>query len=116
MSWCRNVDFLPIMSMQSKLNQDKEIFYFKGSVSTSKSKETNPIKTELGIHITPSSTDSNKVNVEYGTKIPDVNDILTLKEIWESTISMLPETPDIVIHEEGLIHQIPRNILDGLGT
>jgi len=112
LSWCRNVDLIPIMSMQSKLNKDKEVFYFKGTASTSKSKETPNLTTELGINISPSSIDTNKLNVVYGTKIPNINGFLSLNEIWEDTKKELPEMPDIVINQKGMVHKIPRNIID----
>jgi len=111
LSWCRNVDFLPILSMQSKLNEKQILYYFEGSVSTSKSRDTKPLTTDLGITISPSTTNANKLNVFYGDIIPNVDDVLTLREIWDEIKIYNPEAPDVVIHKKGIIHEIPRNIM-----
>jgi len=112
LSWCRNVDFLPILSAQSKLNKKQKIYYFEGTVSMGSTKALDHIRTELGVTISPSATDRNAFDIIYGDIIPNLDSICDPLEIWNSTLQELPETPEIVIHSKGIVHDIPKNILN----
>lgn len=110
-SWCRNVDFLPTMFLQAKVNQDQEIYYFKGHVSTSGSTPTEPIITDLGVSIKPSTTQLNRVDIGYGRLEPNADEKISNKEIWNTFKEQMPDQPDIVVGQRGTIHTVPENVM-----
>ena len=110
--WCRNVDFLPTMFLQSKVSQDLELYFFKGHVSTGGSQPTDTITTDLGISITPSTTQRNRVDITYGRLEPNADEKISNKEIWNTFKEQMPDQPDIVIGQRGTIHAVPENVMD----
>lgn len=110
-SWPRNVDFLPTMFLQAKVHKDQDVYYFKGHVSTGDSAPTESITTDLGMSITPSVTQRNQVDINYGKQEPNADDCISNKEIWNDFKELMPDQPDIVISQRGTVHDVPENVM-----
>lgn len=112
LNWGRNVDLMPVMSLQSKLNKDQELFYFRGHVSVGDSISRKPIETDLGLTIGPSTSMRNRVDINYGCIEPNIINEITVNEIYNDFMEQMPDSPDIVIASKGIIHPVPRNLID----
>jgi len=111
LDWARNVDFVPLLSLQAKMNEQQKLFYFKGRVSMGKSTPTEPIRTDLGISIAPSRIMRNAVDVSLGSPNPKNEIRLPQKEIWENVKEWYPDCPEVAIRTKGIVHDIPKNVM-----
>lgn len=111
LNWARNVDFVPLISLQAKLNKEQELFFFEGRVSVGRSTPREPITTDLGITIGPSNVIRNAVDVSHGSPNPRNDNWLPQSEIWENIKEYMPEIPDVAIHTKGIIHDVPLNVM-----
>lgn len=111
MNWCRNVDFVPLLSLQAKLNEDQELFFLEGRVSVGKSTPRKPIRTDLGITIGPSNMVRNALDFHHGSPDPNNGNWLPQKEIWGNIKEYIPDIPDVAIETKGMIHEVPRNVM-----
>lgn len=106
----RNVDFVPVLSLQAGIDKGQELYYLKGIFSEMKSSIEEPIETELGGMIKPMTTTGHGAEIKYGNINPEMEYRLTPKEILRDIEGY--EILDMVIHRKGTIHKIPRSIED----
>lgn len=110
--YARNLDFLPIISVQRALGPNQELYYFSGIVSVPIQKVSTtkkPIKTELGGTIRSHPIMRNASEIRYGK--PEPTDFrCTQKEIHEEIIGL--ELPEAVINQRGKVENVPKQIED----
>jgi len=111
-NWCRNVDFLPTMFLQSELNKNRELYFFKGHVSVGETETVQPIVTDLGVAIKPSSSFRDRIDISFGSEVTDIDNVVTVAEIWNDFKGEMPDRPDIVIKQWGIVHKVPENVMD----
>lgn len=101
---------MPVLSLQTALDKKATVYYFKGFVSETTSRNPlgeKPIKTELGIIIKPSNIARNVTEVEFGHPDPVAGCEVTHKEIFNELQSY--EVVECNISVRGRIHSIPKN-------
>lgn len=109
-NYSRNIDMMPVLSLQTALDKEATVYYFKGFVSETTSRNPlgeKPIKTELGIVIKPSNVARNVTEVEFGHPDPIAGYEVTHKEIFNELQSY--EVVECNISIRGRIHSIPKN-------
>lgn len=116
----RNVDFIPVLTLQNILQPNSEMFHFEGMVSVSvekakrlvdiKDKDTNlKIRTVRGNR--PHTTIQYPLTGKVDTSLPTV----TGDEMIEDVVDLtgLPElTPELVIKKRGLKKKVPKSLED----
>ncbi len=109
-NYCRNIDMMPILSLQTKLDKDAVVYFLKGFVTETTSR--NPlgrqeIKTDLGVVIRPSDVARSIREVVFGHPDPLAGYEATHKEILKEIQDY--EVIDCNINVRGRIHPIPEN-------
>lgn len=106
--WPLNLDFLAPMRLQVRVNEDQDVYYFKGKTSeTIESQWQEPIKTELGGRIGIKDSSGLKTVVEYGSRDPTHEFRRTQEEIFNDVLDNTG-VDDVIAKRRGLVHQIPK--------
>lgn len=112
LEYARNLDFLPLISVQRALEPKQELYYFTGTVSVpfpKVSTTTKPIKTELGGTIRSHPIMRNASQIRYGKPEP-TGFRCTQKEIHEEITNL--ELPEAVINQRGKVETVPKLVED----
>jgi len=106
--WPLNLDFLAPMRLQVKVQEKKELYYFKGKTTeTIETQKRKPIKTELGGKIGMKDSTGRKTVVEYGSRNPKDETRFTQAEIFRDVLSNTG-TKDIITKRRGVVHDVPK--------
>lgn len=111
--YARNLDFLPIISVQRALGPKQELYYFSGTVSVPFPKVSTvgkPIKTELGGTIRSHPIMRNASEIRYGKPEP-TGFKCTQEEIHEEITSVY-QLPEAVINQRGKVEKVPKIVED----
>lgn len=119
--YARNLDFIPITSLQRALKPKQELYYFNGTVSVPFGKVSTTrktIKTALGGTIKSHPIMRNASEIRYGKAEP-TGFRCTQAEIHEEITSAY-ELPEAVINQRGTVEKVPKIVenlkpLQGVG-
>ena len=120
LSWPRKLDLLPLLGLQTAVDENLELYYCEVAASVQEGKRpSREIKTEYGT-IKAQPETRNKILYEKG--IPDPRNGIEpvpqrelLKDITENLpIVLLPgtEIPDVVLNERGVVEGVPKQVED----
>lgn len=116
----RNVDFIPVLTLQNILQPDLEIFHFEGIVSVSIEKAKRLVdvedkETNLKIRTVRGNRPHTKIEYPLTGKIDTSLPTVAGEEIIENVVNLtgLPElTPELVIKSRGIKKKVPKNLED----
>lgn len=111
--YARNIDFIPITSVQRALEPKQELYFFSGTVSVPFAKVSSigkSIKTGLGGVIKSHPIMRNASEIHYGTPQP-TGFRLTPEEIHDEITSVY-SLPDAVINQRGRVENVPETVED----
>lgn len=121
LSWPRNLDFVPLLTLQKALDPNLELFYCEAHVSIplekiSPSGGNRPVKTSLGGIMETDQINRLETNVRYGepdprnytlSKLDKLPQQEILKDIMENA-----DVPEAVLRARGIREGIPPKIED----
>jgi hypothetical protein len=118
LEWPRKLDFLPLLGLQTAVDENLELFYCGAKATVQEGKlPRREIRTEYG---TIKADPVTRNTIVYEKGIPDPRNGIEpvpqrelLNDITENLpIVLLPgtETPDVVIGERGVVERIPREV------
>lgn len=102
-----NVDFMPVMSLQSELDKKQELYKLKAHVTvvdTKRIESKEKTYGDLKARIIPLR--GNHIKVSYGSIDPFDSIRMTKKEIWNDIQNHLA-VPEAVISSCGTVHNVP---------
>lgn len=120
LGWPRKLDFLPLLGLQTAVDENLELYYCEAAASIQEGKRPRrEVKTEYGT-IVAHPESRNMIVYEKG--VPDPRDGIEpipqrelLEDITENLpIVLLPgtEIPDVVVRERGVVEKVPKQVED----